>query len=138
MPAPEIKKPAPTPELPAMTEPDKIKVQHCLIGFEGSVRGKNITRTKEEAKKLAHEILESARKGEDFDALVKKYTDDSHPGIYGMTNRGKPSASGYLPRDGMVRAFGDVGFPLKVGELGIADFEPARSPYGWHVIKRIE
>ncbi|MGH7150268.1 MAG: peptidylprolyl isomerase, partial [Planctomycetota bacterium] len=70
-----------------------------------SVRGKAITRTKEEAKALAYEVLEKARKGEDFDGLVKKYTDDSHPGIYGITNTGKPQVGGYYARTGMVAAF---------------------------------
>ena len=41
-------------------EPEHIKVQHILIGFQGSVRGKDITRTKEEAKKLAYKILNRA------------------------------------------------------------------------------
>jgi parvulin-like peptidyl-prolyl isomerase len=38
----------------------------------------------------------------------------------------------------MVPAFGDAGFPLKVGEIGMADFDPQKSPYGWHIVKRLE
>lgn len=125
-------KPAPAPE------PDHITIQHVLIGFTGSVPGKNITRTMEDAKKLAHEILDRAKKGEDFDALVKKYTDDSAPGIYSMSNKGVAPAQGEYPRGGMVPAFGDAGFPLQVGEVGIAEYDKARSPYGWHVVKRIK
>ena len=82
--------------------------------FEGSVRGKNITRSKEEAKKFAYEILEKARAGEDFGGLVKKHTDDSYPGIYGMANIGVQKAKGEFQRDRMVPAFGDTGFPLEV------------------------
>ncbi len=134
----EAKPPAPAPGV----EPDKVKVQHCLIGFadqgRSSVPGKPITRTKEEAKALGYQILDLARKGEDFDGLVKKYTDDSHPGIYGITNTGKPQVGGYYPRNGMVPAFGNVGFKLAVGEIGIADFDATASPFGWHVIKRVE
>ena len=117
-------------------EPEHIQVQHILIGFQGTLPGKDIKRTQEDAKKLAYEILERARKGEDFDAMVKQYTDDSHPGIYGMSNKGVPPAGGEFPRTGMVPAFGNVGFKLKVGEVGIADFDKATSPYGYHVIKR--
>jgi len=129
-----------TPAAPATKsgEADRITIQHVLIGFTGSVPGKTITRTKEEASKLAHEILERAKKGEDFDALVKQYTDDSPPGIYSMANNGVAPAQGEWARGRMVPAFGDAGFPLQVGEFGIAEFDPARSPYGWHVVKRIK
>ena len=134
----EAKPTAPAPGV----EPDKIRVQHCLIGFadqgRSTVPGKPITRTKEEAKALAYDILDRAKKGEDFDGLVKKYTDDSHPGIYGMTNNGKPPIGGYTPRARMVPAFGNVGFKLAVGEIGIGDYDATASPFGWHVIKRVE
>src|SRR5262245_22132088 len=109
----------PAPAAPA-GEPEHIQVQHCLISFTGKLPGKNISRSQEEAKKLAYDILARAQKGEDFDALVKQYTDDQHPGIYGMANKGVSPASGEYPRQGMVAAFGDVGFKLKVGEVGIA------------------
>ena len=36
----------------------------------------------------------------------------------------------------MVPAFGDVGFGLKVGEIGVAEYHPRKSPYGYHIIKR--
>ena len=133
--AAEVKTEAPAVKAP---EADHIKVQHCLIAFKGSLPKPTVTRTKDEAKKLAYEILEKARKGEDFDALVKEYTDDAHPGIYGMSNLGKPPKPDYYPRDKMVPAFGDTGFPLQVGEYGISDFDPKKSPYGWHIVKRIE
>jgi parvulin-like peptidyl-prolyl isomerase len=38
----------------------------------------------------------------------------------------------------MVPAFGNVGFALKVGEIGIADYDPHTSPFGWHIIKRLK
>ena len=37
-----------------------------------------------------------------------------------------------------VPAFGNVGFKLAVGEIGIADYDPKTSPFGYHVIKRVE
>jgi len=128
-------------------EPAHVVVQHILIGFEGSVPGKNITRTREAARALAAEVLEKARKGEDFEALVKQYTDDSAPGIYAMANNEvapeplKPNArvkGREFPRSGMVKSFGDVSFSLKVGEIGMADYDHANSKFGWHIIKRLE
>lgn len=38
----------------------------------------------------------------------------------------------------MVGAFGNVGFPLKVGEVGLAEYDPTESKYGWHIIKRLK
>lgn len=120
-------------------EPDRIKVQHILIGAKGTVSGKNITRSLEEAKTLAYQLADRARKGEDFGALVRQYTDDAAPGIYGMANRGvTPSGTNEYGRDNMVPAFGNVGFPLSLGQIGVADFDPSTSPYGYHVIKRVE
>jgi parvulin-like peptidyl-prolyl isomerase len=37
----------------------------------------------------------------------------------------------------MVPAFGNVGFKLEVGEIGIADYDPLTSKYGYHIIKRV-
>lgn len=41
-------------------------------------------------------------------------------------------------RSGMVAGFGNVGFRLKVGEIGVAPWHEKDSPYGWHVIKRVK
>ena len=48
----------------------------------------------------------------------------------------EPSGGAY-PRTGMAKAFGDVGFALEVDATGMADFEPADSPFGFHIIKRV-
>lgn len=130
---------APNPPAPGGTkEPEHITIQHVLIGFTGSVPGKNITRTQDDAKKLAEEILARAKKGENFDELVKKYTDDAAPGIYSMANNGVTPAQGEYPRGRMVPAFGDAGFPLQVGEIGMASYDKTKSPYGWHIVKRLK
>ena len=123
---------------PNASEPDHITIQHVLIGFKGSVPGKSITRTQDEAKTLAEDVLARAKKGESFDELVKKYTDDSAPGIYKMANTGLTPADGEYARNRMVPAFGDAGFPLKVGEIGMAPYDTTKSPYGWHIVKRVK
>jgi len=125
------------PVAPA-TPPEHIAVQHVLIGFVGKIPGKTITRTQEEAEKLAAEVLERARKGENFDQLVEQYTDDQAPGIYGLANTGITPADGEFPRDGMVKGFSDVAFSLSPGNIDVAKYDPKGSPYGWHIIKRIK
>lgn len=113
-----------------------IAVQHILVGFTGSVPGKTLTRTKEDAAKLAQELLTTAKKGDDFTALVKKYTADSAPGIYKMCDA-EEVKKGYWSRYGMVKAFGDVSFALEPGQIGIAEWNAEASPFGWHIIKRL-
>lgn len=125
-------------------EPNFVTVQHCLIGFAGSVD--KASRSKKKARELAVELLARAKNGEDFDAIVKEYTDDSHPGIYRMANFGiqgdtnpalDPSERTFK-RDEMAAAFGDVGFKLKVGEFDMSEYSKKYSPFGYHIIKRIE
>jgi len=127
------------PARAARDEPEVVVVQHILVAFKGSVRGKRIERTKKEAKTLAQQLLERATSGEeDFDALVKEYTDDSYPGTYKLTNQGAPRMSGAYQRQDMAVRFGDVAFSLDVGQVGMADYSPTDSPFGWHIIKRLE
>ena len=174
-------------------EPEQIKIQHVLISFAGTRT--EATRTKEDAEKLAMDILARAQAGEDFDALVMQYTDDpggksTEPrGSYSMMNTGrrnveadeasaviqkeaeaiqqgliarvqskeitmeeaqaefrkiteplvlKLSAIQWFPREQMVPGFGNIGFKLKVGEVGISNYHQTDSPFGWHIIKRYE
>jgi len=133
--------------LPAMTaiqdraEPEHVTVQHILIAFRGSLPGDvKVTRSREDAEKLALRILERAKAGEDFDAMVKTYTNDAYPGIYSMSNRDvtPDPVKKEFPRQRMVKAFGDVAFGLEVGGVGLAAYDPVTSPFGWHIIKRLE
>jgi len=117
--------------------PDVVTVQHVLISFTGKT-SKPVERTKKQAENLAWEIFDRAEAGEDFDALVKEYTNDSHPGIYTMVNRGVAQPPGTSKRGDMAVNFGDVSFRLDVGEIGMARFHATASPFGWHIIKRIE
>jgi len=123
--------------VPGTPEPDRISVQHILISFAGAET--EATRSKAEAEKLAQATLDRVRKGEDFGKVMKELSDDPGPGIYGMCNRGKrPASPGEYERDGMVPAFGNVGFTLAVGEIGLAPYDPRSSPFGWHLIKRLK
>ena len=35
----------------------------------------------------------------------------------------------------MVPAFGNVGFAISPGNIGMAEYDAKDSPYGWHIIK---
>lgn len=128
--------------------PEVITVQHILVGFQGSVPGKDIPRTKEESQELAQQLLARARAGEDFAQLVQEFTNDQSPGIYAMSNfsvelsaeDSAPNEKGepIYPRAGMVRSFGDVSFSLEPDQIGMTEFDSTHSPYGWHIIKRLK
>jgi len=119
-------------------EPDRVVVQHVLVSFAGKLPGKMVKRTPVEAEELAHQLLERARKGEDFDALVRQFTDDQPPGRYTMVNRGGTTGAGEYGREQMVPGFGDASFHLQIGEIGLCDYDAVRSPFGYHIIKRIQ
>ena len=121
-------------------DPQRIEVQHILISFAGKISKPGLTRSQEEAEELADDLMERITNGEDFDNLVQTYTDDSYPGIYKMANLNVPinEAEGEYSRDGMVKAFGDVSFNLKVGEVGMCGFNAETSPFGWHIVKRLK
>jgi hypothetical protein len=121
-------------------QPAAVTVQHILIGFGRSIPDKKVDRKKGEARALANELLERAQgmSQKEFTALVEEYTDDSPPGIYILVNEGQPLVTGARNRRDMVASFGDVAFELEVGEVGMADYHGGNSPFGWHIIMRLE
>lgn len=138
-PAPKLEEFKPPPQTPMdkaiaklMAEPEQpdegITVQHVLIAFKGAQRA-TVTRSKEEAKVLAEKVWTEARSGVNFKDLMAMHSTDSGGGEYPMTKAG---------RAGMVAGFGNVGFRLKVGEIGVAPWHEKDSPFGWHIIKRVK
>lgn len=127
----------PRPEKIANGEPAVITVKHVLIAFAGAAQSKQ-TRTREEAEKVAFEVINRAKGGEDFDKIIKELSSDPGEGTYTLVNTGVTANPGEFERSGMVAAFGDVGFRISVGEVGIADYDPKGSPFGLHIIKRVK
>jgi len=126
--------------IPCKKKADHVTVQHILIAFKGSIPKDSVRRTQFEAELLVKEIFMRAKEGQDFDKLVKNFSDDQYPGIYRMSNFNvEPDESeGEYPRSKMVEAFGDLSFRLSVDQIGLAKYDPETCKYGWHIIKRIE
>lgn len=117
-------------------EPDRVVVRHVLIAFE-ETRLAGVTRTKDEAKRLAERVFEMARSGRDMAELARLYSDDRHAtGMYAVANWGVPSEGDEMERDRMARGFGRVAFGLDPGQVGIVPYDENDSPFGWHVIRR--
>jgi parvulin-like peptidyl-prolyl isomerase len=114
----------------------RVQVRHLLVAFRGSgVPG--VTRSREEAEARTAELWVEIQGGADFAALVREHSDDSPEGVYTMF-AGAPAEPGAFARSGMVPAFGDTGWRLAVGEFGVAAYDPQASPFGWHIVQRLE
>lgn len=110
-----------------------IQVEHILIAFDGAMRSTQ-TRSKDQAEALTADILEQIQDGADFSALRKMHSNDPGGGIYGMSMDGSQG----FPRAQMAKLFGDVGWRLEVGEVGVAPYHQIKSGFGWHIIKRLK
>jgi hypothetical protein len=125
-------------EPPPDRGPDRIVVDHILIGVK-SPSFPDGKRNAADAKTLAYALLAKLQAGADWATAKREHSEDPPPGgPYAMANRGvRPAGRGEYPRDGMVPAFGDVGFALAVGAIGLADHDARTSPFGFHLIRRV-
>ncbi|MBQ9081947.1 MAG: peptidylprolyl isomerase [Clostridia bacterium] len=111
---------------------DFVRAKHILVQFSTTTSSSATTssgeqtRTKEEAKKLADEILKKIADGEDFDKLIKEYGED--PGM-------ESNPDGYVfTYDEMVEEFEKAAFALDINGIS----EPVETTYGYHIIQRLE
>ena len=105
---------------------EQVRASHILLGFRGAQRSK-ATRTKDEAKKLAEELVIRTQKGEDFATLAEKYSDDPSA----KQNKGD---LGFFTWGRMVGSFQETAFGMNPGEVS----DPVESPFGFHVIKVVD
>jgi|GEM_PF-7059979 len=101
-----------------------VNVKHILIMFASD---DGIERTEEEALEEAKALYTRAQGGEEFEALVLEYSED--------TADVNAEGIGYqfnYDNHNMDMAFAQAGYELGVGEIS----EPVRTTYGYHVIKR--
>lgn len=105
--------------------PEAIGARHILIAYKGAQRADaSITRTRDEAKALAQQVLTELRAGKSWDELWKAHSNE--PG-------GQASGSlGLFGRGQMVPEFERAAFEMKVGQVS----EPIETPFGFHVIER--
>jgi len=126
-------------EDPTSREPAHVVVQHVLIAQAGAELP-GVTRTVAEAERLAAEVLDRARAGDAFDDLVRLYSDDRHEGgVYRIANYNAPlEKQGEVERASLVKGFGDLAFRLEVGAVDVVPYDAKRSPFGFHVVRRLQ
>ncbi len=109
-------------------QPKEVGAKHILVMHnKAKQHPENITRSREEALKRATECLRRVRAGEDWNALVKQYSDE--PGA-----DERHGDIGVFPRGQMVKSFSDAAFQLRVGQIS----EVVETPYGFHIIARTQ
>ncbi len=119
------------------TAADSAKVRHILIAYQGSGASEAVTRSKDQAKKMADSLLGVLKKGNSkFAEFVDKYSDDGgktmppnkKAGEYYM---GKGGDYGWInASSGFVDPFKNAGLDNKKGDIVIAE-----SNYGYHIIE---
>ena len=100
-------------------EPETVEARHILLKA-----GRDATPEMLEAQKnKALEILEMAKKGDDFSELAKQYSE-------GPSKKNGGFLGAFRKKD-MVKPFANKAFSMKPGEIS----DPVQTRFGWHIIK---
>lgn len=100
------------------SQPKQVKAKHILLKVEQG----DTEEVKNKVKKRAEKVLEKARKGEDFAALAKEYSEGP--------SKSQGGDLGYFKTGQMEPPFEEAAFALKKGE--ISDLVQTR--FGYHII----
>lgn len=110
-----------------MERPETVRASHILISTRNAVTDQDFDDAqKKEKRQLADKVLARARKGEDFAALVKEFSDDP-----GSRDKGGEYT---FTRGQMVPEFEKAAFALKTNEIS----EVVTTRFGYHIIKLSE
>ena len=123
-------------KLPEHAPPDGSKAivaWHILIAYQGATGAPDsVTRSREDARKLAVSLTEAVGAGADFEELALKNSDD--PRV--KTDHGKLVKMGRPQMEKEhSKAFSDFAFALYKFETG---HEPLDTPAGFEVVRRME
>ena len=98
-------------------EPKKIKARHILLKSENKEKDAEVF-------KQAEGLAAQASKGEDFEKLAKKFSEDK-------ATAEKGGDLGYFKKGDMNKPFEEAAFVMKPGDIS----KPVKSQFGWHIIK---
>jgi peptidyl-prolyl cis-trans isomerase C len=108
------------PEL--FKEPEQVQASHILIKVDPKAEESQ----KAEARKKIEEIQQRLKKGEDFSALAKEFSQ--------CPSGAKGGDLGYFRRGQMVKPFEEAAFSLKPGQVS----DIVETTFGYHLIKVVD
>ena len=103
-----------------LTFPEQVRVRHILLTWKPM----GTTDDRAAIRKQMQPILERARAGEDFAALVSEFSDD-------YATRQNGGDTGLFRRGQMAPAFENAAFALKQGEIS----DPVETSFGVHILR---
>jgi peptidyl-prolyl cis-trans isomerase D len=103
--------------------PNRVHVEHILFMTVGKTTDAEV----EEVKKKAEDVLKQAKKGEKFEDLAKKYSED--PG-----SKDKGGDLSWITQGQTVPEFEKTAFSLGPGQVS----DLVKTQYGFHIIKVLE
>lgn len=106
-----------------MKQEEQVKASHILIRCDE----KADLKTQSEALKKIQDVQAKLKKGEDFAALAKQYSED--PG-----SKDNGGDLGFFTKETMVPEFSKAAFALKPGQVS----DIVKTPFGYHIIKVTE
>jgi hypothetical protein len=109
-------------------EPPKVTVKHVLVKWKGAKKvDDSVKRTREEACLRAIEARDKLVAGEEWDAIVKAYSDEA-----GAATRS--GLVGTVERKDVAKPFADAAFELKPKQMS----DVVETEFGFHLILRTE
>jgi peptidyl-prolyl cis-trans isomerase D len=102
--------------------PNRVHVEHIFLMTVGKTDAEV-----DEIKKKAEDVLKQARKGDKFEDLAKKYTEDP-------VTKDKGGDLGWLVQGQTVAEFEKTAFSLSKGQIS----DLVRTQYGFHIIKVLD
>jgi peptidyl-prolyl cis-trans isomerase D len=100
-------------------EPEKVRARHILFKLAPDASEATEKKVREKAEK----VLKEARKGKDFAALARKYSEGP--------SKKNGGDLGYFSKGQMVKSFEEAAFSMKKGEIS----DLIRTRFGYHIIK---
>jgi peptidyl-prolyl cis-trans isomerase SurA len=101
----------------------QVRASHIFVSIPENADGETL-KAKE---KFAHDLLERAKRGEDFAKLAKEFSQDP-------ATRDEGGDLGYFGRDMLPKPIEEMVFSMKIGEVR----GPVRADRGFHVIKLVD
>ena len=124
----------------ARAAPRRVRLKQVIVPWAGAKGAKDVKLSREDAEKRARVILKMAQAGEEFDRLVANNHFDRFPSSLTIVQAGERRAGvgRVYVRGELPPAVERLAFNLDVGDVGLCEFHEKESPYGWHVVLRVE